>query len=248
MNEPLPAADSRLRFLLMQVRNPDDPMRTQEVECFAKALRCRPEQIAVYDLLKGEPSRSVVDQFDVVLLGGSGDYSVVSGGPWLPAALETMGHLVERRKPTFASCWGFQAMALACGGRVVTDLERAELGTFELSVTGEGRQDPVFGALGPSFTALLGHQDIVEELPPNARLLASSPQVKHEAFCFTDAPIYCTQFHPELDRQSFMQRVENYPQYVEKIVGMTIPQFARHCHDTPASATLLPRFLQTFLS
>ena len=35
------------------------------------------------------------------------------GGPWLPAALDAMVALHETGKPTFASCWGFQAMARA---------------------------------------------------------------------------------------------------------------------------------------
>ena len=72
-----------LRFLLLQVRNDDDPMRQHEIECFARSLECSIQQIRIFDLLKGAPTQHLIDDVDVVLLGGSGDYSVARGGPWL---------------------------------------------------------------------------------------------------------------------------------------------------------------------
>ena len=128
----------RLHYLLLQVRNADDPMREQEVRCFAEALRCDPSQIAVFDLLSGAPTPRQLRPYDVVLLGGSGDYSVAAGGPWLEAALDAMRELLDLGKPTFASCWGFQAMARALGGLVVTDLRRAEVGTVSIRLTTQG--------------------------------------------------------------------------------------------------------------
>ena len=83
-------ADESVRFLLLQVRNPDEPMLHQEVRCFARSFGCSTAQIDVFDLLSGAPAPSVLAGADIVLLGGSGDYSVARGGPWLPAALETM--------------------------------------------------------------------------------------------------------------------------------------------------------------
>ena len=154
------------KFLLLQVRNCDDPMREQEVDCFARALECRREQIRVYDLLSGVPTVEQLDQVDLVLLGGSGDYSVAEGGEWLPAALAAMRELYELSKPTFASCWGFQAMAKALGGEVITDKSRAELGTVEVRLTAAGRKDPLFAPLGDRFLAPMGHQDCVVRLPP----------------------------------------------------------------------------------
>ena len=84
--------------------------------CFLTA-----RQIQVYDLLSGVPALRQLNDVDVVLLGGSGDYSVAAGGDWLQPALETMRELYELGKPTFASCWGFQALAKALGGEVITE-------------------------------------------------------------------------------------------------------------------------------
>jgi GMP synthase (glutamine-hydrolysing) len=236
---------NRLRFLLLQVRNANDSMRDQEVKCFARAFDCDPSRIEVFDLLSGVPSLDRLNHFDAVVLGGSGDYSVAEGGPWLPAALETMQELHETNKPTFASCWGFQAMAKALGGEVITDRSRAELGAVEVHITDAGKSDLVFGGLGNSFLAPMGHQDVVVQLPANAILLASSDTVENQAFRFADKPIYCTQFHPELDRTTFLQRVEAYPQYVRSISGMSFEDFAiQKCRETPVAARLLPRFLR----
>ena len=219
-------------------------MGGHEIKCFADALRCDHYQLSVTDLLTKPPSRADLDAADVVLLGGSGDYSVAHGGPWLPAALDSMRGLHDQGKPTFASCWGFQAMAAAMGGEVVCDLDRAEVGTHVVSLTEAGSLDPVFGAIGPSFRVQLGHEDIVDSLPEDAVRLASTTLVANQAFRFEGLPIYCTQFHPELRRDHLLDRLRTYPKYVEKIAGIPYEVFVDRCYDTPESATLLERYVR----
>ena len=239
---------SRLRSLLLQVRNPDDPMRDQEVRCFARALSCPVEAIQTHDLLRGPPTPKLLDRCDLVLLGGSGDYSVAAGGAWLEPVLEAMRELHHTGKPTFASCWGFQAMARALGGTVVTDLTRAELGTIPLELTEAGRSDPVFGVLPNRFPAHAGHQDIVDALPPDAVRLAEGPRTLNQAFTFPGKPIYCTQFHPELTRQAFLERLDQYPSYVERILGCSLEAFAKTVEETPEANRLLGRFVDVVFS
>jgi len=226
------AAFPMRKFLLLQVRDSVDPMLMQEVDCFAESLQCEAAQISVFDLLSGCPSMVYFSRFDVVLLGGSGDYSVAQGGAWLPPALQAMRELYELGLPTFASCWGFQAMAKALGGEVVTDMSRAELGTVEVFLTEEGKDDPLFGALGERFLAPMGHQDCVVTLPPDAIRLASSDKVENQAFKIKGKPIYGTQFHPELNRASLIERVRAYPKYVESITGDPIDVFIEKCGQT----------------
>ncbi len=234
-----------IEYLLLQVRNADDPMLHQEVDCFARALGCDASHIAVHDLLAGAPTSIQLAAADIVLLGGSGDYSVAEGGDWLEPALDAMRQLHEMSKPTFASCWGFQAMAKAMGGEVVTDQERAELGSIEVRLTEAGRSDRLFAPLGERFLAPMGHQDCVTRLPPGAILLASSQKVENQAFRFDGKPIYCTQFHPELDRHALLERLRAYPIYVQRICGLTIEQFAEQCEETPETNQMLRRFVET---
>jgi GMP synthase (glutamine-hydrolysing) len=236
-----------IHYLLLQIRNPDDPMRSHEVECFSRALRASPGQIEVVDLLTERPSDIHFQQRDIVLFGGSGHYSAAGEGEWLERALDVLREVHGRKQPTFASCWGFQAMARAMGGRVVNDPTRAEVGTHELQLTPAGKDDPVFGPLGDTFDAQMGHEDCVVELPPNTTLLASSDRVANQAYRFDDAPIYCTQFHPELNRADLIRRLEAYPEYIELVTGLTPELFAEAVHDTPETEALLRRFVRHVL-
>ena len=163
---------------------------------------------------------------------------------WIDETLDLLRSLHEQSHPVFASCWGFQAMARALGGVVQRDPKRAELGTLSVSLTQEGIEDPLFGPLGRQFVAHMGHEDSVVRLPADARPLAFSERAEHQAFCFPGKPIYCTQFHPELDRTSFLGRVEAYPEYIHRIAGIPMSVFKQQCVETPAANTLLPRFIQ----
>ena len=239
-----------LGYLLLQTRNDDDPMAAQEVRCFARALGCDVAAIEVFPLLKESPSRETLRQADMLLLGGSGHYSAASepGEPatrelWLSRALDCLREIHHLAKPTFASCWGFQAMSRALGGECVNDLPNAELGTIELALTTEGRVDPVFSSLPPTFAAQAGHEDRVVALPPDAVLLASSARVSEQAYCFAGKPIYCTQFHPELDRTGMLERVVAYPEYVERIAQITYDEFVLRVRETREANSLLRRFV-----
>ena len=165
-------------------------MRTQEVHCFQTALQCDRHQIEIFDLTAGVAfSNQQLQLNDLVVIGGSGNYTVADGGPWWESAADNMIKLHDISKPSFASCWGFQAMARALGGEVVTDLTRAEVGTLQISLTDAGSEDPVFGAGPMLLDAQFGHQDIVERLPDNAVCLASSVQVVNQAMMFPGKPI-----------------------------------------------------------
>lgn len=233
-----------LSFLLLQVRNPDDPMRAQEVRSFARALQVEPRQIVVFDVLSGAPGRALLDSSDMVLLGGSGHYGANGDAAWLLRTLELLAWICETGKPTFASCWGFQAMARAMGGTVVKDLSRAEVGTHWLKLTEDGKRDPLFSPLGDSFRGQMGHEDHVLSLFPGAVHLASSGLVENQAYRVDGKPIYCTQFHPELNRRDLLERVRVYPSYIENIAGVPPEKFESMIEDSPETEALLPRFLE----
>ena len=222
-------------------------MAAQEVLCFARSLPCTSSNIEVFDLLSGAPSTFALKRTDVVLIGGSGEHSVVRGGPWLSRALDTMTELYAKSRPTFASCWGFQAMAQALGGTVVTDRDRAEVGTAWVELTHDGEVDPVFGPLGKRFRVPIGHEDVVTQIPKSARLLASSDLVENQAFVFLDKPIYATQFHPELNRADLVARLTKYTEYLPLTGHKSIKEFEDNTPETPESESILPRFLKEVL-
>lgn len=238
----LEPADATLRCLLLQVRDAGDPMRTHELESFARALRPFDARVEVFDLLAEVLRPGRLREVDLVLMGGSGAYSAATPAPWLDRALESLRAVHDSGVPAFASCWGFQGMAAAMGGTVVQDRRRAEIGTHELVLTREGLADPVFGYLGPRFKAQMGHEDRVAELPRGTTLLASSEKVENQAYRFDDKPVYCTQFHPELDRSGMLRRFRTYPKYSEEVAGLTLAEVAGRIEETPKAAELVRRF------
>ena len=233
-------------FLLLQVRDETDPMREHEVECFRSGLGLDETQPETFDLLGSELPQSLIDDSAMVLLGGSGKYSAVGEGEWLDRALSSL-RLVHRSKtPTFASCWGFQALARAMGGTVEHLPHLAEVGTYQVETTDEGCCDPLFSSCGTQFAAQLGHEDFVTKLPTNTTLLARTER-SFQAFRFNDRPIYCTQFHPELTKADMDMRLAAYPEYAELATKVSFEHTTPGFKETPIAANLLKRFVTLFV-
>ena len=240
-------ATEPLRCILLQVRDPDDPMSGHEIVSFERALAPRAVRIEIFDLLERLLTPRDLEGVDLVLMGGSGAYSAATGGAWFPTALDSLRTVHASGLPAFASCWGFQAMAVAMGGEVVNDRSRSEIGTHPLQLTAAGRDDPVFGHLNEDFKAQMGHEDLVKTLPPRSTLLASSARVTHQAYRFEDAPIYCTQFHPELDIAGIKARLSAYPRYLAEVTGETYEEVVAKLEETPETTRLLTRFVEVFV-
>jgi GMP synthase (glutamine-hydrolysing) len=239
-----------MRFLLLQARNPGDAAQPHEHEAFAEILERDIETIEAWSLLDGAPPAERVAAVDCVLVGGSGEYGVndTAEFPWLVDFIDVMGELANQGKPTFASCFGFQALCVAAGGEVVVDKSRAEVGTFELYVTPDGQQDPLFGSLTPRFKAQLGHKDHVTRLPEGVVHLAGSERSPHQALKVPGKAIYATQFHPELsmvrNRERFMRYLEGYsdpsmPDTPEEVLAAYV--------ETTGASSVLKRYVDEIL-
>lgn len=213
------------RLLLLQIRNENDAMRDHEHACFAARIGVPQGTIDTWNLPEGPPPMPLLESAEAVLIGGSGDYSVVRGGTWLPSALDTMRRLVSLGIPTFASCWGFQAMSLALGGQVEHLPHRGHVGTFTMQATAACRCDPLLGTLGSTFSAQFGHEDVVTAPPDGACVLVQSDAGDCMAWRLGEAMIWGTQFHPELSHEDLLLRLRRYPQYVRDILGMSMDEF-----------------------
>jgi len=199
------------RFRLLQARVAGDPVRTEEHLAFATRLEVPPEAIAPFDLIEGEISLdAVTENVDAVLVGGSGAYSVLQDEVWLHRFIDLMGTIAEVGFPTFASCFGFQALVLALGGEISSDTRHAEVGSFEVSLAKAGREDPLFRHLPDRFVAQQGHKDHAPRIPSRTVNLAASERCPHQAIRVIGAPVYATQFHAELTREDNLTRFRRY--------------------------------------
>ena len=186
-----------------------------------------------------------VRQFDAVMVGGSGDYYVSKRSlPDFDAQLELLATVAATGFPMFASCFGFQILVQALGGSIVHDPVHVEVGTYDLTLTPGGKQDPLLGRLPPVFAAQLGRKDRAERLPDGVVHLAASQRCPYQSFRIPDRPIWATQFHPELDLDSNRLRFERYLKgYSQHMTEREREETRRRFRASPHTDCLLPAFL-----
>jgi GMP synthase (glutamine-hydrolysing) len=232
--------------LLLQARNSDDPVRHEERQSFADKTGLALEQIVPHDLLSGPPALARLNGFDAVMIGGSGDYYVSKRSlPEFDAQLETLAEMVDSGRPMFASCFGFQILVQAMGGAIVHDPVNVEVGTYDLSLTEAGREDPLLGQMPTVFAAQLGRKDRAGRLPEGVVHLVSSERSPYQGFRIPGKPIWATQFHPELDLQSNRLRFDRYLKgYAQHMSEAEREAARRRFRDSPETDRLLPAFLE----
>ena len=243
---PLKRESHTLRFRLLQARDPDDPVLPEERQAFATRLGVDLEQIESCVLVGREVSwQDAAEGVDAVLVGGSGAYSVTDGHPWIDAFVRTLAGLADNKVPVFASCFGFQGLVLALGGDVRGDSEAAEVGSFELECLPEAKQDPLFEALPTNFFAQEGHKDRAFTLPSRAINLVQSNRCPYQAIKVKEAPVYATQFHPELTGEENCARFRRYEKGYRAALGDDVTdQIMRDFRESPEANRLLLRFME----
>lgn len=229
----------RLRFVLLQVRNPGDPVREEERQCFLQRLEVDHHQLHTLDVLAEPLTAELHEAFDAVLVGGSGEYSVLDDDARIKGLIDFLGETAEEGVPTFASCFGFQALTVALGGEVVNDPAAAEVGTFELERHPDALADPLFGHLPERFYAQQGHKDRALRLPEGAIPLARSTRAPWQAFRWREHPVWATQFHPEMTHHDNRLRIERYKDRYQKEAEAALATSA----PSPEASSLLSRFV-----
>jgi len=232
----------RARFLLLQARRPKDPTAAHEHACFAESLNVPTGDILVHNLLSGPPSQESMEN-RLLLIGGSGEFSVLDNHPFVRTFLQLLDlEILQRKRPAFASCFGFQGLVIAAGGTVIHDSPNTEVGTFEITLTDTGCRDPLLGTLAPAFFAQEGHKDRADQLPAGIVNLAYSERAPFQAFRVDGAPIVATQFHPELSRAANTKR---YLWYHEQYGQANVREddVLSTMEETPEATALLQRWV-----
>jgi GMP synthase (glutamine-hydrolysing) len=186
---------------------------------------------------------------------------VVGGGPWNISDPELEKDPAQRRGearlralalqvvaadfPFLGACYGIGTLGTLAGG--VVDRQYAEpIGAVAITLTPDGRTDPLLGGLPRVFDAFLGHKEAVSTLPRGAVRLASSRTCPVQAFRIGER-VYATQFHPELDVDGLVTRIETYRHfgYFEPHEGDELVRLARAAVVTEPPR-ILARFVELF--
>lgn len=243
---PKPFQD--IRALLIQARN-TEAIELQEQLCFLERCRLQAPQLVPVNVVRTPLLPSLLDEVDVLFIGGAGEYSAADDHPWMARLLHLIQEAGRRRLPTFGSCWGHQLIARAFGGRVIHDPERAEIGCGYVELTPAAQQDRLFCDFPQRFKVNMGHHDRVDRLPPDAVEMASNDSQPNQAFRVGDLPMYGTQFHSELSAERERERLLAYRAYYRELDADAAFQAAMESlADTSEVDHLLNDFLVKFVA
>ncbi|MDD7927967.1 glutamine amidotransferase [Microbacterium thalli] len=106
------------------------------------------------------------------------------------------------------TCYGIGVATAHLGGEISRDYPE-ETGPTEVALTDDGRADPLFGMLPPTFAALTAHKEGTSTLPAGAVLLATNANCPVQAYR-VGTRLYATQFHPEPTPRDFTERMTVY--------------------------------------
>lgn len=134
----------------------------------------------------------------LIVLGGTQNALDDEGSPHFPPLLPLMREFVEADRAVLGICLGSQLLARAFGGENLVGCA-PEFAWRQVELTGEGRVDPVLGALPVRFPIFEWHDDTFT-LPDNAVHLARNDAAENQAFRLGRAA-YGIQFHFEADRK-----------------------------------------------
>lgn len=113
---------------------------------------------------------------------------------------------IARDFPTMAICYGLGIMSRMLGGKVSPEISE-DISAPLLTMTDEGREDPILAGVPRQFHAYVGHHESVIERPAEIIPLVTG-KVAPLQMGRIGKNIYLTQFHPELDYDGIQVRID----------------------------------------
>ena len=196
-------------------------------ELFAPAIEESGHRLDEWSFSWGTPPPQPLASYDAVLVfGGAMHADHDDSHPWLVHETTWLEQLLARGTPVLGVCLGVQLLARAAGAWV-GPLPEPEIGWYAVELTDAGVDDPVVGALPPTFEALQWHH-YTYGVPAGAVELARSASCT-QAFRLGDA-CWGVQFHPEvtqLQLHGWMTDASDPPPDPDRLRAETAEKIAR---------------------
>lgn len=173
------------------------------------------------------------DAAALIFLGGPMSVNDEPRYPYLAAEKTMIRSALARQTPTLGVCLGAQLIATAAGSRVFSG-GHPEVGWAAVSLTLEGRQDPLLAPLGDLAAVFHWHGETFD-LPQGAVRLAFSALTMNQAFRLGQTT-YGLQFHLEVDAEMIEAWIRDYP---SDLGANAEPTVRRITTDTVTHAALL---------
>lgn len=229
-----------MRVLFIQTRKEPD-LRDQELEGVCRLGGISRKDLIVCDGTK-DPEKKLLEDIDVICLGGSGTHSVTTDSPERLEAYTQFLHAARARHlPMIGIDYGGYLLTVAFGGTVICDPGNKEIGVTSLLLRKEAENDALFSQLPPIFLAVVAHLDRIASCPPGCVCLAEARSQSCEAWTFPGERIYGIAFHPELDNDSLTRRLVYYQERFSSEPG-DLEHIVLHLKPTPDANRILPLF------
>ena len=193
-----------------------------------------------HDVRTDAPLPGPGDADGFIITGSS--HSVTERAPWMLRTEELVRGVAAASTPLFGICFGHQLVGQALGGRVAKNPRGREIGTVDVRVLPHAPRDPILEGVPDQFRANHTHVDSVVELPPGARVLASTDKEPFAAFAIGDA-VKCVQFHPEINGDAMRGYVEARAHLIEG-EGGDAKAILEGVTDAPHGASTLRSFVR----
>lgn len=228
------------KFLLLQIR-PEDAASDNEYEAFMKFSGLTPSEVhRVRMEQSGIPEVDLDNYSGIMQGGGPGNVSdpiekKTDYQQKYEADLKKLfDEVLKRDFPYIGACYGIGALTNHLGGTVSQEKYTEPVGAIDVTLTKEGEKDPLLKDMPNNFRAFVGHKEACQDLPEGAKLLASSSTCPIQMIRIKKN-IYGCQFHPELDTEGLIIRVNVYknagyfpPEEAEPLIKQVLSEKVIH--------------------
>lgn len=178
---------------------------------------------------------------DAVILTGS--HSMVTHEELWSAEVEKwLPKLIEDEVPLLAICYGHQLLAKSLGGVSGYHENGMEIGSVDINLEENAKNDEIFSKLQNSFKAHTIHSQTVIKLPKNAIRLAFNSHDENHAYRVGNCA-WGVQFHPEFDKNI----MNLYIKEVSKKKDLDVEKLTSFSENTNVATTILKEFERLFL-
>ena len=183
----------------------------------------------------------ILTKNDAVILTGS--HSMVTHEEsWSLEVEKWLPKLIKDEVPLLAICYGHQLLAKSLGGVSGYHENGIEIGSVEINLEENAKDDEIFSKLQNSFKAHTIHSQTVIKLPKNATRLAFNNHDKNHAFRVGNCA-WGVQFHPEFD-----ENIMNlYIKEVAKKKDLEVEKLISFSENTNVATMILKEFERLFL-
>lgn len=205
------------RFLMMTTRDIEE-VASSEREALLRFTDLRPDQLVNVRLERESFPRINFAHWDGAILCGSA-YDVSMPEDQKSARQKEVERgltklikdALDTGFPVFGICYGLGIAARYLGGHVGPEISE-DISAPVLSVTAEGRADPILEGVPERFRAYVGHHESVV-VAPDAMVPLVTGEIAPLQMARVGPNMYLTQFHPELDYQGISLRIDLFADY-----------------------------------